>query len=200
MIILAPPMAIGLGQTPAQVQTMIQTAAAAYSVPDLAEVATSLATHESALQAGAQNPSSSACGIFQLLSVTQSTLGVTDCTNAQQNVNAGVGLLASYYNEYGNWPDAIQAFSDGPGTVANGTPPSTQTLNLLSYLQTNTGLDLSGSSSSGFDLSDLSLPDLSDITSLLPTSDNLISGIPDWLTVLGIAAIGGGLLFAATQG
>lgn len=197
MIALAPPPAVGLGQTVAQVQTMIQTAAAAYpTVPDLAEVAISLGTHESQLQATAQNPSSSACGIFQLLTVTQSTLGVTDCTNAQQNVSAGVGLLASYYQEYGNWPDALQAFSDGPGTVANGTPPSTQTLNLLTYVETNTGLDLSDSSS-GFQLAD---SDLSDIASLLPTGDTLISGVPDWLTVLGALAIGGGLMFAVSQG
>ena len=180
---------------------MIQAAAAAYpGIPDLASVATSLGTHESQLQPAAQSSSSSACGVFQLIAATQSTLGVTDCTNAQQNVNAGVDLLASYYQEYGNWQDALQAFSDGPGAVATGSPPSTQTLNLLTSVESNTGLDLSDSSASGFDLPDLG-SDFSNLFADLPGSDStIISGVPDWLTVLGIAAIGGGLLFAATQG
>lgn len=183
MILYTPP---GLGQTPTQVQQMIQTAAAGYSVPGLSAVAQALAMHESGDNPAAQNPGSSAAGVFQLISSTQSTLGVTNPLDAQQNVNAGVGLLASYYQKYGNWPDALQAFSDGPGTVAQGLPPSSQTTGLLAYIQTNTGLDFSGSDDSN-PISDelasigVQLPDLS--------QDTLIPGVPDWLTWLGAAGL-----------
>jgi Transglycosylase SLT domain len=137
---------VGLGATttPAQVQAMITTAAAGYSVPDLASVALGVAQHESQFTATAQNPSSSAAGVFQLVSSAQQYTGVTNPLDAQQNVNAGVSLLAQYYNTYGNWPQALQAFSDGPGTVQQGLPPSQQTLGLEAYVQANYGVDLSG--------------------------------------------------------
>lgn len=204
LVLAPPPPNLGLGQTISQVQQMIASAAAAYpGVPNLTEVATALATHESGLQAGAQNPSSSACGIFQLLSVTQETLGVTDCTNAQQNVDAAVPLLASYYQQYGNWADALQAFSDGPATVAAGTIPSTQTDQLISYIEGNTGLDLSGDSSSlslsslTSSLTTLGLPDLSGFS----ISDALgISGVPDWVTWLGIGLAGAAGVMLLTRG
>lgn len=204
LVLAPPPPNLGLGQTISQVQQMIASAAAAYpGVPNLTEVATALATHESGLQAGAQNPSSSACGIFQLLSVTQETLGVTDCTNAQQNVDAAVPLLASYYQQYGNWADALQAFSDGPATVAAGTIPSTQTDQLISYIEGNTGLDLSGDSSSlslsslTSSLATLGLPDLSGFS----ISDALgISGVPDWVTWLGIGLAGAAGVMLLTRG
>lgn len=204
LVLAPPPPNLGLGQTSSQVQQMIASAAAAYpGVPNLTEVATALATHESGLQAGAQNPSSSACGIFQLLSVTQETLGVTDCTNAQQNVDAAVPLLASYYQQYGNWADALQAFSDGPATVAAGTIPSTQTDQLISYIEGNTGLDLSGDSSSlslsslTSSLATLGLPDLSGFS----ISDALgISGVPDWVTWLGIGLAGAAGVMLLTRG
>lgn len=186
MLILAPPAIVhGLGQTPAQVQSMIQTAAAGYNVPDLAEVATAVAQHESGFLPTAQNSSSSAAGIFQLISATQNSMGVTDPYNAQQNVNAGVSLLAQFYNQYGNWPDALQAFSDGQGTVASGAAPSAQTQNLIAYVQSNTGLDFSADNS-GIDLSSLGI-DLPDLTGGFSISDALgFNGVPDWVTWAGL--------------
>jgi len=180
-----------------QVQQLIQSVAAGYSVPDLSTVALAVAQHESQFIPTAQNPSSSAAGVFQLMSTTQSTLGVTNPYDPTQNVDAGVGLLAQYYNEYGNWPQAIQAFSDGPGTVQQGLPPSSQTTGLMSFIQTNTGLDLSGSGSSGLDLSSLgiSLPDLSSFS----VSDALGLGVPDWVTWGGIALLTLGVAFAASR-
>jgi hypothetical protein len=179
----------GLGQSVAQIQSQISSAASAYpNVPNLAQVANAVASHESADQPGAKNPSSSACGLFQLLGVTQQTLGVTNCTDPTQNINAAVPLLASYYQKYGNWPDALQAFSDGPGTVNAGAAPSSQTNGLVSYVQSNAGLDFSDSGDgSSLDLSSIGLPDLSQY---IPTSDTLIAGVPDWMTWLGIALAG----------
>jgi hypothetical protein len=61
-------------------------------------------------------------------------MGVTNPYDAQQNVQAGVGLLAQYYQQYGNWNQALQAFSDGPGTVQAGLAPSAQTIGLIGYV------------------------------------------------------------------
>lgn len=180
----------GLGQSVSQIQSQISSAASAYpNVPNLAQVANAVASHESADQPGAKNPTSSACGLFQLMNVTQQTLGVTNCTDPSQNINAAVPLLASYYQKYGNWPDALQAFSDGPGTVNSGSAPSSQTNGLVSYVESNAGLDFSdsGDASSSLDLSSLGFPDLSQY---FPTSDTIISGVPDWMTWLGIGLAG----------
>jgi hypothetical protein len=135
--------------TPAQVQSMIAAAAASYNVPDLDSVALGVAQHESQFTATAQNPISSAAGVFQLVSSAQQYTGVTNPLDAQQNVSAGVGLLAQYYNTYGNWPQALQAFSDGPGTVQQGLPPSQQTIGLMNYVQSNYGVDLTGAGAAG---------------------------------------------------
>lgn len=188
MLIMLPPAIVspGLGQTPSQVQQMISNAAAGYNIPNLANVAAAVASHESGFQPGAQNPGSSAAGVFQLISSTQTTLGVSNPFDAQQNVNAGVGLLAQYYNQYGNWPDALQAFSEGPGTI--GSPPSSQTQGLIAYVQSYGGLDLSPTSTT-FNLPSFSLPDLSSFS----ISDALgLPGSPDWLVwlVVGLAAFG----------
>lgn len=148
MLIPLPHIHAGLGQSTTQVQQMITQAASAYpNVPNLSDVALAVASHESGFQANAQNPGSTAAGVYQLLGVTQTTLGVTNPLDAQQNINAGVGLLASYYQQYGNWDQALQAFSDGPGTVAAGTAPSAQTTGLINYVDSYSGGVVSSSPS-----------------------------------------------------
>ena len=191
MLIALPPPAFGLGQTSAQIQQQIATTAAAYpTVPNLAQVADAVASHESGYNPAAQNPNSSACGLFQLLSVTQQTLGVTNCQDPTQNINAAIPLLASYYQKYGNWPDALQAFSDGPGTVNQGLAPSSQTAGLLSYVESSAGLDFSQPMTiAGLDLSTFGLPDLTGFS----ISDALgFPSVPDWVTWLGIGLAGVG--------
>lgn len=189
----------GLGTAPltpsqAQVAQLISSASAQYNVPDLSTVALGVATHESALTPTAQNPGSSAAGVFQLVSATQTTMGVSNPYDAQQNVNAGVSLLAQYYNTYGNWPQALQAFSDGPGTVAQGLPPSSQTLGLISYVQSNYGVDLSGAGDTGTgayaDTSvDTSGMDTSGIDLSALTGDSGSGSTIDWMTVGIIGAV-----------
>ena len=183
----------GLGTAPltpsqAQVAQLISSASAQYNVPDLSTVALGVATHESALTPTAQNPGSSAAGVFQLVSATQTTMGVSNPYDAQQNVNAGVSLLAQYYNTYGNWPQALQAFSDGPGTVAQGLPPSSQTLGLISYVQSNYGvsMDTSGMDTSGMDTSGM---DTSGIDLSALTGDSGSGSTIDWMTVGIIGAV-----------
>lgn len=131
-----PPLVRGMGAvtTPAQVQAMIVQAAQAQGVPPA--LALAVASHESQFQATAQNSGSSAAGVMQLIAAAQQQMGVTDPYDAQQNVNAGVSLLSQYYAKYGNWAQALQAYSDGPGTVAAGLPPSQQTIGLVNYVNT----------------------------------------------------------------
>lgn len=166
----------GLGQSAPQVQQMIVNAAAGYpNVPNLSTVALAVASHESQFQPGVQNPGSSAAGVYQLVSATQSTMGVTNPLDAQQNVDAGVQLLAQYYQQYGNWSQALQAFSDGPGTVAAGAAPSSQTVGLINYVNSYSpsGALVASDSSGGVDLSSLIGPSDSN-----PVSDAL--GLSDY--------------------
>jgi hypothetical protein len=151
-----PPVVRGMGAyTPAQVQQIVVQTAQAKGVPPA--IALAVASHESQFQATAQNPGSSAAGVMQLMSVTQQTMGVTNPYDPTQNVDAGVSLLAQYYAKYGNWAQALQAYSDGPGTVQQGLPPSQQTVGLINYVNT---FDASGI------LSSLGVADTSGTSSL----------------------------------
>jgi soluble lytic murein transglycosylase-like protein len=157
----------GMGAyTPAQtqVQALIVQAAQTQGVPP--NIALAVAAHESQFIPTAKNSTSSAAGVFQLISSAQQYTGVTNPYDPNQNVNAGVSLLAMYYKQYGNWPQAIQAFSEGPGTVASGQPPSGQTQNLIDYINTfdpsqilsAVGVDASGAPSTIADAA-ASIPD-----------------------------------------
>lgn len=179
----------GLGQTTQQIQQQIVDEANAVGVPP--QIALAVASHESQFIPTAQNPTSSAAGLFQLMSVTQTTMGVTNPYDPTQNMDAAISLLAQYYKQYGDWNTALQAYSDGPGAVASGAPPSAQTQGLISYVATySPPADLDLGSSSGMDLSSM-FPSL-DLSSLqLPdlSQDTLIPGIPDWVTVFGAASV-----------
>lgn len=198
----------GLGQTytTAQIQQMIVDQANADGVPP--NIALAVAGHESNFQPNAQNPTSSAAGLFQMISSTGEAQGVTNPFDPTQDIAGGVGLLAKLYQQYGNWTTALEAYSDGQGAVASpGYTPSTQTNSLLSYVNTFTvpaGLDLSGSSAglSLPDLSSLGLPDLSDLSLSLPdlSGSTLIPGIPDWATLLGGVGIVAAAVALAQRG
>lgn len=136
----------GLGQTytTAQIQQMIVAQANTDGVPPA--IALGVAAHESNFQPSAQNPNSSAAGLYQLLNVTQTTLGVTNALDPTQSIQAGVGLLAQYYAQYGNWTTALYAYADGPGAVASpGYQPSAMAQQFASYVTSYSppaGLDL----------------------------------------------------------
>ncbi|PSH05129.1 MAG: hypothetical protein CXZ00_02950 [Acidobacteria bacterium] len=53
-------------------------------------------------------------GIFQ---VKPSSAPGVDLTDPQQNIQAGVGYLASLHRRFGSWPLAIAAYNWGPGRV-----------------------------------------------------------------------------------
>ena len=192
MLVLVPPIVLtrGLGQTTASIQAQITAAANAAGIPP--SIALGVASHESAFSPTAQNPSSSAAGLFQLTSAAQQYEGVTSPYDPTQNINAGVALLSMYYQKYGNWPDALQAYSDGPGTVGV-SPPSSQTTGLISYVQSYPGVDLSSSSDV---LSALGLPDLSSLSDFSISDALGLSGIPDWVTWSCLVLGAGGVIMA----
>jgi hypothetical protein len=178
---------LGAAYSTQQIQQMIVDAANSYGVPP--SLALGIASHESGFNPNATNLNTNGTtdyGVMQLNSTTVQTLGVSDPLDPQQNIDAGVGLLAQYLQQYGNSSQALQAYATGN---ANG-PPSTNTASFISYVTGYTppsDLDL-GPSTPSFDLSsELGLPDLSGFS----ISDALgISGIPDWATWAGIALLG----------
>ena len=185
---------MGLGQSTAQVQQMVIATANQYGVPPA--IALGVAAHESGFNATAQNPNSSAAGVMQLLSVTQQTMGVTNPLDAQQNITAGVQLLAQYYATYGNWTTALYAYADGPGAVASpGYQPSAMAQQFASYVTGYTpasNLDLSDGNSI---LSSMGLSTPTDDDSSDSSSFAASLGLSDTeLAVAGIAVAGLALL------
>ena len=201
--VLAPPVYFpGLGAAASsystqQIQQMIVAAANAYGVPP--SIALGIASHESGFNPNATNQNTNGTtdyGVMQLNSTTVQTLGVSNPLDPQQNIDAGVGLLAQYLNTYGgNVTDALQAYAAGPGSVGSPSSSTSSFINYVTGYSPPASLDLSNSS--GLDLSSLgiSLPDLSSFS----VSDALGLGVPDWVTWGGIALLTLGVAFAASR-
>ncbi len=121
----------GLGTTlspsQSQIVQMVTQAANTYGVP--VNLALGIAAHESNFNPNATNVNANGTidyGVMQLNTTTVKTLGVSDPMDPQQNINAGVGLLATYLQKYnGNQTDALWAYASGPGAVAGGNMNST---------------------------------------------------------------------------
>ena len=71
---------------------------------------------ESALDQNATN-ASGASGAMQLMPVTAKSMGVKDVYNSAQNIMGGTKNLDKMYKLFGNWPDAILAYSQGERTA-----------------------------------------------------------------------------------
>lgn len=177
---------LGATYTPSQIQAMIVAQANAAGVPP--SIALGVAAHESGFNPNATNVNTNGTtdyGVMQLNSSTVQTLGVSDPLDPSQNINAGVGLLASYYAKYGDWNTALQAYAAGPGSVSS--PPSSNVSSFINYVtgySAPSGLDTSSSPALDFSslgLPSFSLPDLSQST--------IFPGVPDWVTWLGAAGI-----------
>lgn len=206
MLVALPPSAyvrgFGATYTTQQIQQMIVDAANSYGVPP--SIALGIASHESGFNPNATNLNTNGTtdyGVMQLNSTTVQTLGVSDPLDPQQNIDAGVSLLAQYLNQYGgNTNLALQAYASGPGSTSSAPTPSTSSF--ISYVtgySPPAGLDLSSSSSlPSLDLSDLgiTLPDLSGFS----IADALgLTGTPDWVVWGGIALLGLGALVWAQR-
>lgn len=177
----------GLGTTASQAQVaqMVVNAANQYGVPP--NLALGIASHESGFNPNATNVNTNGTtdwGVMQLNDTTVKTLGVSNPLDPQQNIDAGVGLLASYLQKYnGNTSLALQAYASGPGTVASGSAPNSTASSFISYVQ-----GYSAPSSLNVDLTTPSdTADVSGDGSVSPDA----GGSADWTT---LALVAGGAL------
>lgn len=107
---------------------MITAAAAQYGVP--ASLALAVAKVESNFNPNAENvnpatatqPSTTDYGVMQINSSNLASLGISsDPLDPQANIDAGVSLLAKYYQEYdGDTTQVAWAYNAGPGSVSSG--------------------------------------------------------------------------------
>ena len=171
----------GLGTaSTSSIQSLITSVANSLGVPP--SIALAVAQKESGFNQNAVGAAGE-IGVMQLMPATAAGLGV-DPTDLNQNVTGGVSLLASLYQQYGNWTQALEAYNAGPTAVNQGTVPSSS-VSYASSILGSINLDSTTSDSIMADLTD-GLPDLS--------SD---SGTSPWVWV-GVAVAGLGLLWWAT--
>jgi len=120
---------LGQAYSKAQIQQMITAAANEYGVP--ASLALAVAQVESNFNPNAVSPTNTNgttdYGVMQINSANVSSLGLTDPLDPQQNIDAGVSMLAQLYNQYGgDTTQVLWAYNAGPGSVTSGNmPPST---------------------------------------------------------------------------
>jgi len=113
----------GLNSNQLSIAQMIINAANSFGIDPSIPLA--VASHESGFNPTAINDKNTNgtidYGVMQLNTVTVKTLGVSDPLDPIQNINAGVGLLAGYIQQYGgDVTKALQAYAVGPGNVAKG--------------------------------------------------------------------------------
>lgn len=105
--------------------------------------------------------SAGAVGLFQLMPGTAAGLNV-DPTSPQGNIQGGETYLQQLYNQFGNWPDALAAYNEGPGALqsqlnAGVTPTSVgyaSTILNNAGMSPTTGSDATDSSGDGTDGTD----------------------------------------------
>lgn len=131
--------AAGATLTPSQTQiaNMIVAAANQYGVPP--QLALAVASHESGFNPNATNLNTNGTtdyGVMQLNTTTVQTLGVSNPLDPQQNISAGVQLLAKYYQQYGgNEESVLQAYAEGPGGVGTEDAGTSQ---FIQYVESYT--------------------------------------------------------------
>ena len=178
----------GMGaSTTSSVQSLITSTANQYGVP--ASIALAVAQKESSFNQNAVGAAGE-IGVFQLMPATAAGLNVNP-SDVTQNVQGGVSLLASLYQQYGNWTQALEAYNAGPTAVNQGTVPASS-ISYASSILGSVNLDSAPSWSLDSLTADLvdALPDLS-------SASDSASGISPWIWA-GVAVAGVGLLWWAT--
>ncbi len=175
---------------------MITAAANQYGVPP--SLALAVAQTESGFNPNAVSPTNANgtqdYGLFQINSSNLSSLGVSDPLDPQANIDAGVSLLASLYNQYGGDPtQTLWAYNAGPGSVASGNMPTSTQSYIPDVLAaaSSFGTSLPAADTSLSPSTGTSGPDLASVSDFL-TGDVSILGydIPGYAI-----AAGAGLLF-----
>lgn len=128
--------------TKAEVQQLVANKASQYGVP--AQIALGIAAHESGFNDQAvnrANPNGTVdWGVMQLNDTTVQTMGVSNPLDAEQNVDAGVRLIASLLNRYGGDPrQALWAYASGPGNVGPNKTPNAIAQNFINYVLAYSG-------------------------------------------------------------
>lgn len=127
-----------LATPPSSVQAAISNACANYpNVP--CSLIQSVAQQESSYNPSAVS-SEGAQGLMQIMPANDASLSVTNPFDPTQSANAGAALLQTYYQQYGNWTQALEAYNQGPGSIAsNGA--STGAMDYASQVLLNAGID-----------------------------------------------------------
>jgi soluble lytic murein transglycosylase-like protein len=164
----------GLGSASiTSIQSLITSVANQFNVPP--SIALAVAQKESGFNQAAVGAAGE-IGVMQLMPATAAGLGV-DPSDLNQNVTGGVSLLASLYQQFGDWSDALAAYNAGPTHLAAGQSYASSILGSIN-LDSTTSDSIMADLTDGMDLS----------------SD---SGTSPWLWV-GVAVAGLGLLWWAT--
>ncbi len=203
-VVSGAPIPVGLGAAQAvtgaqlSIAQMVADAAAQYGVPP--SLALGIASHESGFNPNATNLNSNGTtdyGVMQLNTTTVQTLGVANPLDPQQNIDAGVGLLASLLQKYnGDQQLALWAYASGSGSVsaagsntANMPAAASSFVNYVTSYTPPASLDLSAdavpqdlTASSGDGSG--SLIDLSSLFSGIPSLD------PTTMWIAAAAALG----------
>jgi soluble lytic murein transglycosylase-like protein len=170
----------GLGAASTSIQSLITSVANQLGVPP--SIALAVAQKESSFNQNAVGAAGE-IGVFQLMPATAAGLNVNP-SDLNQNVQGGVSLLASLYQQYGNWTQALEAYNAGPTAVNTGAVPSSS----VSYASSILGSVNLDSSPSSVDSLTADLTDGTDFSS--------DSGTSPWVWA-GVVLAGFGLLWWA---
>jgi hypothetical protein len=173
-----------------ELQSLITSAATSAGIPP--SLALAVAQTESNFNPNATNTNSNGttdCGVMQINSSNLSALGLSNPLDPEANINAGVGLLAQLYNQYGgNVQQTLWAYNAGPGSVTSGSLPSST----ASYISTV----LANQANYG-----TTVPDLSDVNPILSAgtdtasfSDDLSNFLASEVSVAGFDVSGAVLI------
>jgi soluble lytic murein transglycosylase-like protein len=180
----------GLGAATTDFTALLTSAANQYNIPPSLLLAVAAAESGTPGQLGTGSAtavsSQGAQGLLQIMPANDASLGITNPLDPTQSAAGGAQLLSQYYQQFGNWSDALEAYNEGPAAlqsqIAAGVTPTSA--GYASSILSSAGI--SPDSSDTGDTSDSSPSDGSDPLAFLS-----VAGIPGTAV-----AIGAGLLLA----
>lgn len=98
-------------------------------------------------------------GVTQLMPATAKGLGVTDASDAAQNIWGGMKYLSQQFQTFGNWGLALAAYNAGPAAVskARGVPPFPETQRYVRNIMSRAGFNFTGTYPVNFGLNDTNM-------------------------------------------